>query len=223
MLLGIPELVKKTYKAPSPDKGWPEVGEPNITLLSDTIIITFESEHAQALFFMCEVIDSISRHLLKQRIFARGAIGWGEYTQNGPLFIGPAIDDVAMWYEAANWIGVITTPKTNYLIDRFGSVAFPVNGHNVDFFIKYEVPMKSSKPIRLNVFNWPGVMQKSYKEGEGNVKQSIIGIFSLQGFIDASVHEKYEQTLKFIDHALSTPHSQANTKRTDIPSPPQTP
>ncbi len=45
-------------------------------------------------------------------------------------------------------------------------------------------------------------MQNSYKEEEGNVKQSIIGIFSLQGFIDASVHEKYEQALKFIDYAV---------------------
>ena len=204
MLLEIPKLVKETYKAPPPEKGWPEVGEPNITLLSDTIIITFESEHEQALFFMCEVIDRILRHLLRQGIFACGAIGWGEYTQNGPLFIGPAIDDVAMWYEAANWIGVITTPKTNYLIDRFNSVAFPVNGNKVDLFIKYEVPMKSGKPIRLNVFNWPGWMQNSYKKEEGNVKQSIIGIFSLQGFIDASVHEKYEQTLNFIDHSLKT-------------------
>lgn len=222
MLLEIPELVKKTYKAPSPDRGYPEVGEPNITVLSDTIIITFESEHAQTLLLMCTIIDAILRHLLKQSIFARGAIGWGEYTQEGTVFIGPAIDDVAMWHEAANWIGVITTPKTNYMIDRISTCTFGVNGHKVDSFIKYDVPMKSSKPIRLNVFNWPGFIQKSYKEEEGNVTQLIIQAFSLQGFIDASVHEKYEQTLKFIDHALSTPHSQANTKRTENPSPPQT-
>ncbi len=50
MLLEIPDLVKKNYKKPSPDKGWPEVGEPNITLLSDTIIITFESKNEQTLF-----------------------------------------------------------------------------------------------------------------------------------------------------------------------------
>lgn len=202
MLLEIPELVKETYKAPSPDKGWPKVDEPSITLLSDTIIITFESAEATTLWVMCAIINAILRHLLEQRIFARGAIGWGDYTQDGTLFIGPAIDDVAMWYEAANWIGVITTPKTNYMIDRFPRSPFVINGHKVDPFIKYDVPMKSGKPIWLNVFNWPGFIQNSYTEKNG-IKQAMIKAFSLQGFIDASVHEKYEHTLKFIDHALS--------------------
>jgi hypothetical protein len=203
MLLAVPELVKQTYKAPPPDKGWPAVGEPGVTILSDTVIITFESEHPQTLLLMCTIISAILHHFLKHNIFARGAIGWGRYTQNGPVFLGPAVDDVAMWYEAANWIGVITTPRTNYMIDRLGNRQFEANGKKVDPFIKYDVPLKSGKPILLNVFNWPGLMQTAYVgEGAGNFRQTMTGVFSVQDSIDASVHEKYEQTLKFIDHAL---------------------
>ena len=200
MLLAVPELVKKTYKAPPPEKGWPSAGEPEITLLSDTIIITIESEHPQTLLLMCTIVSAILHHLLGHNTFARGAIGWGRYTQAGPVFLGPAVDDVAMWYEAANWVGVITTPKTNYMIDRLGNRQFGANGQQVDPFIKYDVPLKSGKSIFLNVFNWPGLMQTSYQTG--SFRQTMTEVFSEQDSIDGSVHEKYENTLKFIDHAV---------------------
>ena len=46
-------------------------------------------------------------------------------------------------------------------------------------------------------------MQTAYVgEGAGSFRQTMTGVFSVQDYIDASVHEKYEQTLKFIDHAL---------------------
>lgn len=203
ILLAVPELVKQTYKAPPPDTGWPPSSEPEITLLSDTVVVNLESEYPQTLVLMCTIINRILHHFLKHHMFARGAIGWGRYTQNGAVFLGPAVDDVAMWYEAANWIGVITTPRTNYMVDRLENRKFRANDVLVDPFIKYDVPLKSGKTILLNAFNWPGIIQTSYKdEHAGGFKQTLTGIFSLQNSIDSSVHEKYEQTLKFIDHAI---------------------
>jgi len=200
LLLAIPGVVKKAYKEPPPESGWPTVGEPEVTLLSDTIIITCESQYPQVLLLMCAIINAILLNLLSYRMLARGAIGWGRYTKEGPIFLGPAVDDVAMWYEAANWVGVVTTPRTNYMIDRLENRKFHAHGKEVDPFVKYDVPLKSGKSAFLNVFNWPGLMQASY--AEGTFRQNMTGVFSEQDSIDHSVHEKYENTLRFIDHVV---------------------
>lgn len=39
---------------------------------------------------------------------------YGLFNSSGNILLGPAVDEVASWHEAANWIGVLHTP-TAYL------------------------------------------------------------------------------------------------------------
>lgn len=55
----VPELVAKTYRHPPPEKEWPKASEPDVTVLSDTIIISMESVRVPSLHFSL-VVHSIS-------------------------------------------------------------------------------------------------------------------------------------------------------------------
>lgn len=53
----------------------------------------------------------IIRESLLQGIPVRGATCYGPLSTNGNIMVGPAIDEVASWYESADWIGVFQTPS----------------------------------------------------------------------------------------------------------------
>ncbi len=96
----------------------------------------------------------IVRHSLTHSIPMRGAISIGKFSVKGNVFIGPAVDEVASWYEAADWIGVNVTPsimlqreklkqvKSSFLLSAGKSM--PMLDHLVD----YQVPLKG-RPAQL--------------------------------------------------------------------------
>lgn len=141
-------------------------------------------------------------------MFLRGAIGWGEYTQEENTFLGPAIDDVASWYENSDWIGVIVTPRSGYSIQSYSDDRW-IGGLN-DFvvlpFIKYDVPMKGGSSLPLLAYNWPGFIQAQLdveKKENPLVRNLMEMLFAKQNPFDASVLRKYENTLKFVDCAIT--------------------
>jgi len=102
---------------------------------------------------MANIINNLSLYFYDFGLFFRGAISYGEYEQEDSTFIGPAIDDVAGWYEVTDWIGVILTPTTNYIYDRFENVTIGVNKIPVTPYIKYTVPGKGGRSFKLNSLN----------------------------------------------------------------------
>ncbi|MEA1995739.1 MAG: hypothetical protein U9N18_06330 [Campylobacterota bacterium] len=207
ILNGIPELIKKRYRYPPPEKKWPSSSEPQVTILSDTIVITIDSEQPHCLFLLGNIINEMTLYFHEHKMFFRGAIGYGEYIQSGNTFVGPAIDDVASWYEVADWIGIVLTPKSNYIIDRFSPFKIKVNNYDVQTFIKYDVSDKYNNTYHINCLNWPGYLQAAYEELPNNGSKSkthklMVGLFTEQGEFDALVLKKYENTLKFVDYAV---------------------
>lgn len=208
LLNSVPDFVLKTYQHPPPEKNWPESSPPQVTILSDTIVITIHSESPHCLLIAANITNNIILEFFRHKILLRGAIGYGKYSQSGNSFIGPAIDDVANWHEKADLIGVICTPKTNYIIDLFTMPCFEYNHFNVNLFIKYDAPCKGNLVYKINCLNWPGFMQAAYKEmpsknEKSSVRKALEGIFSEQDEFDSSVFVKYENTLAFIDKAVS--------------------
>ncbi|OGA49504.1 MAG: hypothetical protein A3F74_19535 [Betaproteobacteria bacterium RIFCSPLOWO2_12_FULL_62_58] len=206
LVMGVAEVVTRGYKHPPPEKRWPECSLPQVTTLSDTIVITMDSLDRSCVLLLANTLYGVMMHFQKHELFVRGAIGWGNYAQMGNTFLGPAIDDVAAWHEQANWIGVVSTPTTNYIIDRFSPFAMDINGFSVDQFVKYDVPGNGGATYRLNSFNWPGYLQASYKEmpvqGKSTARAAMEALFMNQHALDASVLKKYENTLRFVDYAV---------------------
>ena len=208
ILKGVKERIKTNYKHPAPDQGWPDSSNPEVTLLSDTIVIVIKSDGPHCVPLMANIINDISLYFYEFGLFFRGAISYGEYEQEDSTFIGPAIDDVAGWYEVADWIGTILTPTTNYIYDRFKNVTVGVNKIPVTPYIKYTVPGKGGRSFKLNCLNWPAYLQASYKRiTKSNEKSDARALFekmfSEQAAFDASVLLKYENTLDFIDYSVS--------------------
>ena len=210
----VSETIINSYE--HPPQNWPETSPPQVVILSDTIVITIdtkettpESEKPSCLLILGNIINGVIRHLYKGNFFIRGAVGYGEYIQSKNTFIGPLIDDVASWYEVADLIGIISTPKTNYIIDQLSNMntKFEYNNFKVPLFIKYDVPYKSDNVYPLNCLNWPGYLQAAYNESPNNSSKSKTHIlmeqlFTKQAEFDSSVLKKYENTLKFVDHAV---------------------
>jgi hypothetical protein len=208
IMQGVLKRVEKTYKQPPPEKGWPESKGPDITILSDTIVVGFRSEHPACLALIATVIYDLIHYFLEFNMFFRGAVGYGQYVQKGNIFLGPVIDDVASWYQAANWIGVVSTPRTNYFIDRLSINPLVINSIFVPFYAKYDVPDKKGSTYRLNCLNWPAYLQASCKNipqqnKKSEVRQLIEKAFTKQYPFSANELEKYENTLKFIDFCVS--------------------
>ena len=208
ILKGVQERVKKNYKHPVPEHGWPESSSPEVTLLSDTIVVVIKSQEPHCVLLMANIINDLAYYFYEYALFFRGAISYGEYEQENATFIGPAIDDVAAWYESANWIGVILSPTTNYIYDRFDNITVGVNGIPVSPYIKYAVPTKTGGTCKLNALNWPAYLQAGYKKiteenEKSDARKLFEKMFSEQAAFDTSVLQKYENTLDFIDYSVS--------------------
>lgn len=206
LLTQVPVVIAKAHAGVRAGEGWAKIPPPDVVVLSDTIVVTLDSEEPQSLFILGNSVYMAMHHLFSGGLFVRGALGFGEYARSESTFLGPAIDDVASWYEVADWIGVITTPTTSFLIDRFSSpLEMGVNGFMVPQFIKWDVPGKGAGPFRLNAFNWPGYLQANFSElaGDGKSKARVFmeSLFAKQAPFGASVLAKYENTLNFVDVA----------------------
>jgi hypothetical protein len=97
ILSGVVGRVKHSYEYPPEDAGWPKSKSPEITILSDTIVVVIKSSDPQCLFPLANLINDLFLYFWKHNLLLRGAVSWGEYSQSGSTFIGPAIDDVASW------------------------------------------------------------------------------------------------------------------------------
>lgn len=190
--------------------GFPASMTPTVTMLSDTIVIAMESEHSVGVLGLAQAVHEVMAYFFAERLFVRGAIGWGQFISKRNTFIGPVIDDVAAWYEKADWIGVITTPRTNYCVDGYKEHRVRDRGYSIDHFVKYPVPGKNDTTFILNALNWPGLLQLQCLTLSAEKSKSLTArgymekMFSEQiDPFDAAVLTKYENTLKFVDEAVS--------------------
>ena len=82
-----------------------------IISISDSIAIVSHGEINNTLELHAGLGRIILRSALKHKIPLRGATCAGKFSLQGNILIGPAIDEVAAWYETAEWIGIIQTPS----------------------------------------------------------------------------------------------------------------
>ena len=129
------------------------------------------------------------------------------YHESG-IFLGEAVDDVAMWYEKFDWIGVCITPKTSYLTEMISSLKIRKQPQEFDAYIRYDIPTKE-KGITynlycLNLFEYlrSGYSQFELEKSKLEAIKYISHLFSKQGAINSDVARKYENTLRFAKFSL---------------------
>lgn len=120
---------------------------PKLLLLSDTIAITIEGDERKAIELASHIVASILAHGMKRGLPIRGAISAGKFYSKGTVFVGPAIDEVAAWYEQTDWMGAILAPSADLIVDKNGP-AF------TGMCVLYNAPVKGIKSQKYYCVDW---------------------------------------------------------------------
>jgi len=179
----------------------------------DTVIIVWEvpdtDEKLRVLLLMSVLLSIIIVRGLEGELRLRGAISMGEIVYygdpNSHNILGPAIADVASWYEIPEFIGIVATPTCGQQLSYIenwkkelwenGKV-----GSLESFFKRYRVPIKGDAFRKLWAVNWPrviGILNKG--------KEPLEWYFDCtrKFSIPIGTEKKYDNTEKFIIKLLN--------------------
>jgi hypothetical protein len=162
-----------------------------IRTISDTIVIYIHDSNAiKALNILANHSASILTNLLEKELPVRGAISYGDFDEQDNIVIGPAIAEVASWYELADWIGIILTPSAAYSYDLCDDFKFD----DLLMIKEYEVPIKNHGPMFLKSINWPYYwINKHGSNSEKDLKQTFLDM----GPITIDIAKKFKNTERY--------------------------
>ncbi len=150
-------------------------GMPRMIAFSDIILFSWEvkdlrqwceSEDFKIRCFLgfTEWLRKTIYYGLRNGLLWRGAMSVGKYVEHSTILLGPAVFNVAKWYEKADWFGAIVTPSCQSCI---GSVKAEVSMHSPvrlivpqECFVEYEVPLKNDAKCDIEkkkmwAISWP--------------------------------------------------------------------
>jgi len=186
-------------------------------LFSDTIIVTSPmppggSTEAAAL----EDYEAIRRYMLLRYmvlmvtkvataaakgelpLLYRGCVGCGEYERNDFAVLGPAVNETAELYEAADGAFVFLSPSAR---DTYNSRPGLLARAVFPYFVEYQIPFKSGellKTFALNPLLFTGPATTP------DVKTRFLAAFGDRSQMSVAVEKKYENTRAFLEHLERT-------------------
>jgi len=157
-----------------------------IILFSDTIVIfTPDLDFSESILFHSKACKWAIENGLENKLPLRGAIGYGEYSyysKTSVTMIGPVIDEVSVWGEKVNWIGVILAP----------SVVFESRFKDIDIKNFESIRVYSSIPFKENING----LDLCVKWGDSK------GIYLLENLLRNQKYTSPEITLKYLNTLL---------------------
>lgn len=207
----------------------PEVDRFITFTFNDTIVIVLKSQGnserstvsaGDARAFMM-LLRSFFVESLKHGIFFRGAVSIApcivDHETN--TVMGEAVADAASWYEQADWIGVLLTPRASMRVEAWecsgssGSMRRPV-------WLDYEIPLKrrEGRPPhqRFKALNWPPHVTAGHvgadQDMEFSAKSWLLRQFAKRQ-MPLGTESKYRNTLAFFEHSMKQPGSGTHESR----------
>jgi len=132
----------------------------------DTILFTYEiiDEKRFIDYFhrLAFVLNTLMLEAIDLGILFRGAVSIGKYIETEDIALGPAIVDVASWYDKIELFGIITTPAgMNYLkatySNQYGK-SFSESEPVPRIFRLLAVPIKGDRVLNTYIFDWPSII-----------------------------------------------------------------
>ncbi|MBC9785882.1 hypothetical protein H1S01_15455 [Heliobacterium chlorum] len=157
-----------------------------IKSISDTIALITYGKPEDSLIFQALLSGMLITKSIKLGLPLRGATSWGKMISEDNIFVGPAIDEVASWYESVNWIGVIFTPSALWRISD--------NLKIKNLLIKQNVNVKSIGLFETYCVNWPNVWKY-----DGNSDENLRKVFINMGPITPDIGQKLANSLNFYE------------------------
>lgn len=168
-----------------------------IKSISDTIALITYGESNLCLEFHSILTSLIIAKSIIEGIPVRGATSYGLLSTKDNIMVGPAIDEVATWYEAANWIGVILTPSALF---KLKIADFIINQESL---LKYEVPIKNYGKYKTFCTNWIGIWNHN-KRGKDELLEKFLEFMP----ISPDVYTKLSNTIDFYEFVKGIPPKQ---------------
>ncbi len=159
--------------------------ETKVISISDTIIFyTFcdPLNYGIVLELHGEIASDFLIRGLERNILFRGATSLGEFQTKENIFIGPAVDEAASWYERSNWIGIIMSPSAYFKYKK------PVNIQT--YWIGHDPELKNMRPRLTLCVNW--VRESKYNT------EYMKEYFSQFCPITPEISSKYDNTINFV-------------------------
>jgi hypothetical protein len=181
---------------------------------NDTMLIVLETgaempsaEEIQAFVTVLRklLVDSLAR-----QIMFRGAFAIGEFYEDSATntILGKAVTDAAAWYNKADWIGILATPRTTIYVD------YLMEDEDNDFshlLVKYDVPLSAGASRRLWAINWPKVYwlnPRSSERGEAP-RESFLRMLS-RFYVPGGTESKHFHAIAFFDHVRKSLRLRSN-------------
>jgi len=159
--------------------------------LSNTIAISSIGPAEKTLVYhsaLCAMTIDIA---FRKGIPLRGAVSFGDFLVKNQrdldttLLIGPAVDEVAAWYEAVEWIGAVLTPSSYFCWPQEQAM-------DESYVVEYHVPVKGKGKHTMKCVNW----LREFKDE----KELANGFHSMASVVTPDIAAKYQNTLDFYRH-----------------------
>ena len=165
-----------------------------VLLISDTLVITTYGDATPTLWLHGEIVTQAICESLSRGLPLRGATCFGKFeiSERTSVFVGPAVDEAAEWYEQLDGIGVILTPTAMLSASLSGATNSP--------WIEYtNPPIKSGKLSQIQACNWPVIWSKRNQGSNKSPKALLSEALKRLGPISPSVAPKIFSSLDFFD------------------------
>lgn len=174
---------------------------------NDTVLIVLESDYskpsAKEISQFLDILRKFFVDSLINKILFRGAFAVGSFYRDDETntILGEAVTDAAMWYNKADWIGIISSPHTSVYIDYFLEKHQKSLKHLI---LNYEVPMSDRGVRRLKTVNWPKVF---WVKGvtpcqPGESKRETLFKYLSKYTMPAGTDQKYYHAIKYFDNVM---------------------
>lgn len=168
-----------------------------LLLLSDTIVLTVQGDERRSIELATHIVASIIAHGVKRGLPMRGAISAGKFYSKGNVFVGPAIDEVAAWYEQTDWMGAILTPSADLVVSKNGPIF-------TGMCVLYRAPVKTIKGDLYYCVDW------TFHKGVDTVhrffgKNNLSDMWRELAPIVPDVSVKVRNTMDFYDSLMLEP------------------
>lgn len=161
-----------------------------VLTISDTIAITCHGDMDESV----ELLSYVGSYLIINGIGChlplRGALSYGLFKSMRNVLLGPAVDEVASWYEHSDWIGGVLSPSASLLVnvERF---VYP------HLLVRHDVPTKSGTYKNVLCFNWPIIWNA--EEDPVQARNRLINHILNLGPSLPEVYGKLNNTIIFYD------------------------
>lgn len=160
-----------------------------IRSISDTIALVTYGDINKAIAYQSILNSYLISLSIQELIPLRGATSYGQLIIRNNIMVGPAVDEVASWYEMSDTIGVFLTPSALLQIDpKKLRIVPPV-------LVSEDIKIKGHANFKTLSVNWVSIWRYIFKCD----RNELIEHFLEMGPITPNIFSKYISSISFYD------------------------